>query len=116
MYYYIFLKQVLIWVVLILRFNFSEISKIVDSNDDKAFWIGITDDKYEGSWLFDSNSKEADFNYMMFKWKAGEPNNWGGNEDCVHTWGYELNDIRCYDKEIWGKPIHGLCEIKGNHC
>ena len=86
----------------------------MDSNPDKAFWIGFTDEVYEGKWLPDS--QEANFNEMMFKWLRGQPDN-SNNEDCVHTWGYQLNDNNCNANECWGKPIHGLCEIKkGNHC
>merc|ERR1712142_1325461 len=94
------------------RYYHDKIRKIVDSNPDKAFWIGLTDQQTEGRWLFDSN--EVNINEMIFKWKAGQPNNHRGNEDCVHTWGYyELNDAPCSNiNEAWGKPIHGLCEIK----
>jgi len=91
------------------RYYHDKIRKIVDSNPDKAFWIGLTDQQTEGRWLFDSN--EVKFDEMIFKWRAGEPNNKRGNEDCVHTWGDELNDLSCSRNENgWGKPIHGLCE------
>ena len=89
----------------------------MESNVDKNFWIGLTDEKAKRKWLFDSNEQEVNFDEMIFKWKAGEPNNYAGNnEECVHTWERnELNDLPCSNwNELWGKPIHGLCEI--NHC
>ena len=109
--------------------NFSAITKLLDSNRDKTFWIGLTDIKTKERWLFDSNSQEANFNKMMFQWGPNEPNNnRNHNERCVHIWWentgwflssdwkYTLNDLPCAYKENLGKPIHGLCEIKGNHC
>ena len=98
-------------------FIFSEIVKIAKSNFDKTFWIGLTDKQTEGKWLFDSNDQEANFDEMIYKWRANEPNNYRNNEDCVHTWGInELNDVPCSNNEVWGKPIHGLCEIKADNC
>ncbi|XP_031148284.2 lactose-binding lectin l-2-like [Sander lucioperca] len=43
-------------------------------------WIGLSDIHKEGSWMWSDGCK-VDYVY----WDAGEPNNSGGNEDCVHN-------------------------------
>ena len=113
-YYYILAKQVVYELLLITLFIYSEIRKVVESNPNKNFWIGF--ERTQAKWSFASNDEDVDFDEIIFKWKAGEPNNMGGNEDCVHLWERsELNDLPCSNwNELWGKPIHGLCEI--GHC
>ena len=99
---------------------YSEIRKIVDSNLDKNFWVGLSDELTEGKWLFASNGQEANFDEMILKWRAGQPDNnyYGkGPEDCAHTWEKsEMNDVPCSLSSIWGKYIYGLCEIKADYC
>lgn len=95
---------------------FSDIKEIVEANWDKNFWVGISDEKTEGEWLFTSNGQEADFDEMIFKWRHEQPDNIG-NEDCAHTWEKsEMNDVPCRFVSAWGKDIYGLCEIKADHC
>ena len=97
-------------------FVYSEIRSVVDSNLDKNFWVGLSDELTEGKWLFESNGQEANFNEMIFKWRAGQPDN-AGAEDCAHTWEKsEMNDVQCSSSSAWGKYNYGLCEIKADHC
>uniref|UniRef100_A0A671WF51 C-type lectin domain-containing protein n=1 Tax=Sparus aurata TaxID=8175 RepID=A0A671WF51_SPAAU len=43
-------------------------------------WIGLSDIHKEGRWMW-SDGCAVDFVF----WGSGQPNNVGGNEDCVHT-------------------------------
>ncbi|KAG7241342.1 hypothetical protein INR49_025727, partial [Caranx melampygus] len=56
-------------------------------------WIGLSDTQKEGSWMW-SDGSAAKF----FSWCAGQPDNYGSNEDCVQTNGgtnLKWNDIEC---------------------
>nr|P0DQV8.1 RecName: Full=C-type isolectin Sp-CL4 [Scorpaena plumieri] len=57
-------------------------------------WIGAG--RSEGE---TQNIDGSDFDYA--KWKGGQPDNFGGNEDCIEAnfidWGY-LNDVECSEK------------------
>ena len=54
-------------------------------------WIGVNDRATEGSW------RTADGQLISYsKWCAGEPNDYGGGEDCVETTGNSCwNDHQC---------------------
>ena len=50
----------------------------------------------------------------MYHFRAVEPNNFKGGEDCVYVIKdkRELNDIGCGYSNGGGADLHGLCEIK----
>ncbi|CAK6949576.1 lactose-binding lectin l-2-like [Scomber scombrus] len=58
-------------------------------------WIGLSDVHNEGRWMW-SDGCAVDFVF----WDKGEPNNYGGHEDCVHNnhdTGMKWNDRPCSD-------------------
>ena len=60
---------------------------------DDQWWIGLDDVALEGKFTWTDKSP---LNYTG--WAGGEPNDAGGNEDCVHiaSWaGGQWNDIAC---------------------
>ncbi len=65
------------------------------------YWLGASDLAAEGAWVW------ADGAPMLFEdWAPGEPNDAGGNEDCMNGWGFDgtWNDLPC----DWGLP--SVCE------
>ncbi|KAJ8337080.1 hypothetical protein SKAU_G00383000 [Synaphobranchus kaupii] len=48
------------------------------------FWIGLSDTHKEKTWLWsDGTSATAKGDFL--RWNPGEPNNYRGKEDCVHS-------------------------------
>ncbi|XP_030003980.1 CD209 antigen-like protein E [Sphaeramia orbicularis] len=69
------------------RFLLNKVKDIMTEEEDK-FWIGLTDSKTEGKWVWVDNSSLDD--KLQFWWndsKPIEPDNWPGEdpdgEDCV---------------------------------
>ncbi|KAK0146886.1 C-type lectin domain family 4 member M [Merluccius polli] len=59
-------------------------------------WIGLSDGDTEGTWKWvDGTNMTSSF------WLSGEPNDGGGVEDCVGTWGYGWNDGPCTYQRHW---------------
>ncbi len=71
---------------------------------DGSFWIGLSDDKEEGTWLWlDGTPLE------YLPWGNGEPNDYGSGEDCAHSnWGAVggWNDNNCFSREPY------VCEFE----
>jgi len=59
-----------------------------------AAWLGLSDRDNEGKWVWTDGSA-----YDFKNWYPGEPNNWGGYEDCTtsHRWSSvkKWNDLGC---------------------
>merc|ERR1719489_432913 len=58
----------------------SDIRRVV-SSDGHELWVGISDQESEGSYRFTNGQPATN---LMFSWGVGEPNDHGGNEDCVY--------------------------------
>ncbi|TRY84221.1 hypothetical protein DNTS_026642 [Danionella cerebrum] len=62
----------------------------------RSSWIGLNDIKMEGTYVW-SDGTPADF----LPWEQNQPDNWQGDEDCVHIRGTEhpdtgrFNDLPC---------------------
>lgn len=66
-------------------------------------WIGFSDLAAEGTWAWVTGQP-----VIYTKWAAGEPNDWGGNEDCAEMYVDGVwNDLNCGD----ARPY--LCEDPG---
>lgn len=79
----------------------------------EAFWVGgvATIPKSRNGWFWSSSGKSI--NYML-KWSPNEPNNAGGNENCLAIWNpngqWEYNDANC---DSSGPAVLFICQIRG---
>ena len=100
-------------------FIFSYIRELV-RQAGKDVWVGLTDSGIDGTFRFptDRSYFDPENGETLYKWHQGEPNNDGGNQQCVKAWitlddGLDddgLDDAGCDDQ------FHGLCEIKVFDC
>ena len=74
-------------------------------------WIGYNDIRREKHFVWVNPARR---NNRYTNWHRGEPNNWGGNEDCtvVHSGGNaQWNDLNCNNKRAFVVEIgrgHGM--------
>ena len=63
------------------------------------YWLGLTDEKTEDTFVWETSDLNASIgNWQSEKvvhWNKHEPNNAGGNEDCVQYHDGGLNDVSC---------------------
>ena len=79
--------------------SINEVANILEPyNDvDVRVFTGYTDLEVEGEWIhYNSRKKLA----LVENWYPGEPNSWGGNEDCITIYKASLkfNDDSCFEK------------------
>jgi hypothetical protein len=68
----------------------------------RKWWIGGSDIASEGTWAWDGGTP-----WTYTNWASGEPNNSGGNEDCLQLWRYTdgtWNDEPC------AQALNYVCE------
>ena len=74
-----------------------------EGNNFDALWIGANDLIKEGKWAWISDHSTIGYS----NWKTGQPNNFGGKEDCGEIYkqhSFTWNDAPCSEK-------HGyICE------
>jgi len=66
-----------------------------------GYWVGGTDTNVEGTWVWEGTGKRI-INYM--NWHQNEPNNGGGNEDCLElrrSYGWIWNDANCGNQNLF---------------
>ncbi len=68
----------------------------------QKWWLGGTDAAVEGTWEWDGGTA-----WSYSNWQSGEPNNSGGNEDCLQLW--RFTDGRWND-EPCAQALHYICE------
>ena len=82
--------------------------KLTDTTGNKKYWLGLTDTAIEGQFVWQTAGNNAGYT----NWNNGEPNNSGGNEDCV---GMDVASTyrRWNDDSCAATTYHALCQ-KGN--
>lgn len=84
----------------------TEMKYIVDIIDkENNVWIGASDDDIEGSWVWSSSQKAVD----VVTWQSGQPNNLGGNQDCMEIGLLKMNDENCFEENLY------VCEMPVSH-
>jgi len=85
-----------------------------ETSETKA-WLGVTDQLNEGQFIWTASGEDISYSH----WNRGEPNNSGGNEDCV-TWSptNAWNDVICEDDAAqlvveFGAARNGACPNDG---
>ena len=79
----------------------------------KNYWIGLSDLAYEGKFEWQHSLTPLG---EYTKWAAGEPDNDGGDEDCVmiirdHVNYWNWDDYVCELNQWYDLQIHALCQI-----
>jgi len=84
-------------------------NKIEKHAGGESYWIGLTDRRSEGTFIWDSDNTEVTYS----NWYKNEPNNLR-NEDCVHirpSRNSEWNDSKCDSKGSSSQgPNTALCQ------
>uniref|UniRef100_A0A3Q1I023 C-type lectin domain-containing protein n=1 Tax=Anabas testudineus TaxID=64144 RepID=A0A3Q1I023_ANATE len=91
----------------------------VQKNYNDSVWIGLYDDTNSWRW---SLQNEGFYGGQFSMWNGGEPNNYGGLEDCVEMRNYGWNDgyshtckdnlfYVCYAGESFEKHMLCICYI-----
>ena len=86
-----------------------EINKRGYSRQKKQFWMGLTDRRREGQWVYESSLKEPRFT----NWAFGQPDDGGifGRENCAYIMtDTRWNDWNCLGKRFWSWTLNALCE------
>lgn len=71
------------------------------------FWVGADDMSTKGSFVWNDGSPLLTSSSL---WNAGEPNNSGGNEDCVQM--HISRDILALNDNVCGKTFRYICEYE----
>ena len=81
----------------------------------QQIYLGVTDVVTEGDFVMMDGTSFNEITTrpeMIYKWASGEPNNYGGRENCVTISPNNLlNDEKCSNENCYG-----LCEKKTIHC
>ena len=72
-----------------------------------SFWVGLTDLGSEGDWRLASNGLKP----LYENWHHGQPNNFGGNEDCAMIWVLKFTGVNCTNSTNEHTSMHALCEF-----
>ncbi|XP_017071967.1 uncharacterized protein LOC108108426 [Drosophila eugracilis] len=62
-----------------------------------SYWLGVSDIAKEGEFVSVASGKRAPF----FKWKAGQPNNIEGKDNCVDIYNGYMFDSNCDEEEVY---------------
>ncbi|XP_073677541.1 immune-related, lectin-like receptor 4 [Garra rufa] len=91
---------------------------IVGSKYNKMFWIGLTDEKEEGQWLWVDNTK---LNENISYWTPNEPDNWEGpegkyssGEDCTRIYKNNIQNLNIWFDAVCNKTLGRICETRSS--
>ena len=74
------------------------------------FWIGASDIASEGNWIWVNGER---VNSSELIWRSGQPNNVGGNEDCLRVYGFPTSaDVALAYDGLCSTSHLGLCETR----
>jgi len=93
-----------------------DLLKIIQKNNNKNLWVGLTDSQKEGDWRLLDGSKAEN---LTLDWSKNEPNDYGSDENCasIVKGTFYLNDLNCDQKPFsaafygYRYALYGLCEI-----
>ncbi|XP_028995999.1 CD209 antigen-like protein E isoform X2 [Betta splendens] len=90
------------------KFASNSINKMKTSTSvwENGFWTGLTDTEAEGAWVWINNVTEVEQRY----WMDGEPNNYGGGEDCGVIIYSRSNPWKTRYDGHCHTPLHWICE------
>ncbi|XP_060948480.1 hepatic lectin-like [Limanda limanda] len=93
------------------RFLESRVRGKMETYDDK-FWIGLTDSKKEGEWLWVDDTR---LDTSLTFWRHGEPDNWAGltsdGQDCVRMGEKDgATDLKSWDDRYCEYSQKYICE------
>ncbi|EPQ11177.1 Pulmonary surfactant-associated protein D [Myotis brandtii] len=72
------------------------LQQLIEVENKGAAFLSMTDSKTEGKFIYPGGES-----LVYSNWKPGEPNNKGGNEDCVEIFtNGKWNDIPCEEKRL----------------
>ena len=70
-----------------------------------GIWLGATDNQSEGIWIWNSSGSALTYT----NWSLGDPDNQGGNENCLHMW-HNLGEWNNGNCEYSLADMGTLCE------
>ena len=78
-------------------------------NMDSNYWIGLSDFAHEGTWRWQESHQEPSYT----NWMSGQPDNDGGDENCVNKAfrsdpSGKWNDQQCNEND----DAHALCQME----
>jgi len=83
------------------------VDSLLAQNDLQTVWLGGSDKKTEASWIWNGGEEAGELFWTVpedaakyANWVAHEPNNAGGDEDClIHKTGHGWNDVNCVEEK-----------------
>ncbi|XP_050993322.1 immune-related, lectin-like receptor 4 [Labeo rohita] len=91
---------------------------ILGTKHNEFFWIGLTDEKEEGQWLWVDNTK---LNEKIRYWNPNEPDDWKGykgeyssGEDCAHLFKNNMQDLNIWFDAVCKNTNRRICETRSS--
>ena len=73
--------------------------EISELSGGQQIWIGLNDRKVNLQWRWSDGTHIDECKFHYTNWNDGEPNDWGGSEDCIEQLNefgnFQWNDMPC---------------------